>query len=225
MKFARTYSAPGDPYAGVTFEPRTLANRQSRRIGDFRGQGRDGAGELEPGRGRRPRPEVLPQGGRPEGDHARSRKRACRSGCGARSPTDRRWRRSRATISSARSATRAKSSTGWPAAGPIGAGSTATSTRKTTRRSTTTRCARCSRVRSARPTRRSGSTPACTGRTASRARRKGTGTSITADGAGTSLARHVLAPAGQRVLHSRNRRRSRQRRRHLRRRHSRSAHL
>ena len=23
MKFARTYSAPGEPYAGVTFEPRT----------------------------------------------------------------------------------------------------------------------------------------------------------------------------------------------------------
>ena len=23
MKFSRTYSAPGDPYAGVAFEPRT----------------------------------------------------------------------------------------------------------------------------------------------------------------------------------------------------------
>ena len=23
MKFARTYSAPGDPYAGIEFEPRT----------------------------------------------------------------------------------------------------------------------------------------------------------------------------------------------------------
>ena len=62
MKFHRTYSAPGDPYAGHGVRAAHLADRQSRRVGDLRGQGRHGADRLEPGRGRRPRPEVLPQG-------------------------------------------------------------------------------------------------------------------------------------------------------------------
>ncbi len=124
------------------------------------------------------------------------------AGSSARSPTDRRWRRCRATSSSGPSATRARSSTGWRAAGRIGAGSTATSIPKTTRRSTTTRCARCSRARSARRTHRNGSIPDCIGRTASPVRRKVIVSSIAADGDCEGVARYVLSPSGLRVLTS-----------------------
>ena len=72
---------------------------------------------------------------------------------------------------------RARSSTGWPAPGPTGAGRAATSPPRPTPAPTTTRCATCSRRRWARRTRRSGSTPACTGPTASTARGRGTSTS------------------------------------------------
>jgi ribonucleoside-diphosphate reductase alpha chain len=76
------------------------------------------------------------------------------------------------------SATPAKSSTAWPGAGRTGGGSTATSPARRTRGPTTTRCATCSRARWPRPTARSGSTRACTGPTASRARRRATASSI-----------------------------------------------
>ena len=68
-------------------------------------------------------------------------------------------------------------STASPAAGPTGAGRAATSTPRRTRAPSTTRCATCWRARWRRPTRRSGSTPACTGPTASTARRRATTTS------------------------------------------------
>ena len=56
-----------------------------------------------------------------------------------------------------------------PAAGPIGAGRAATSPPKKTRRLLSTSCATCSPCRWSRRTRRNGSTPACTGPTASMA--------------------------------------------------------
>ena len=63
--------------------------------------------------------------------------------------------------------TRARSSTASPAPGPTGAGSTATSTPARTPPPSTTSSATCWRPRWPPPTRRSGSTPACTGPTAS----------------------------------------------------------
>ena len=100
------------------------------------------------------------------------------------------------------------------AAGPTGAGSTTTSTPKTTPASTTTRCARCSRVRSAPPTHRNGSTRACTGRTASRARRKATGTSTGRPPSSRARPARTSIRQATCVLHPERRRRSRQRGRH-----------
>ena len=134
--------------------------------------------ELEPGRGRRPRPEVLPQGGR-------SRRRP--SAVDEDGVPEWLWRSVadeaaleafRATSSSGRSAIRAKFSTAGRLLDVLGLEARLLRHRERRARSTTTRCARCSRARSARRTRRSGSTPACIGRTASPDRRKGTITSI-----------------------------------------------
>ena len=78
MKFHRTYSTPDDPYAGIDVRAAHLADRQPRRVGDLRSQGRHGADRLEPGRGRRARPEVLPQGRRAQGAPPRARGRRAR---------------------------------------------------------------------------------------------------------------------------------------------------
>ena len=225
MKFSRTYSTPGDPYAGVTFRAAYLAHRQPRRIGDFRGARRHGSGDLESGRRRRACAKVLPQSRRPEGDDAS--RRGGRAGLAPALDRRRtaRWRRCRATTSSGPSATRARSSTAWRDAGRTGAGSTATSIRKTTRKSISTRCARCSPARSARRTRRNGSTPACIGRTAFPGPAQGHWYVDPADGIAKRIGRYLFASAGQRLLYPWNRGRSRQRGRHLRWRHARSAHL
>ena len=72
---------------------------------------------------------------------------------------------------------RRRCSIGWQEPGPIGAGRAATSPPRTTRAPSTTSCATCWRRRWPRRTRRNGSTPACTGPTASTARRRATSTS------------------------------------------------
>jgi hypothetical protein len=112
------------------------------------------------------------------------------------------------------SATRARCSTAWPAAGPTGAGRAATSTARTTPAPSSTRCATCSPRRWARRTRRSGSTPACTGPTASTAPARATTTSITKTGELTKSKSRLRAPAAARLLHPERVRRPRQRRRH-----------
>ena len=78
-----------------------------------------------------------------------------------------------ATRAPARRRTPARCSAGWRAAGPTGAGRAATSPPRPTPAPSTTRPATCWRRRWRRPTRRSGSTPACTGPTASRGRPQG----------------------------------------------------
>ena len=79
-------------------------------------------------------------------------------------------------LRSARPAPR-RCSTGWPAPGPIGAGRAAISPARTMPAPSSTSCATCWPRRWRRPTRRNGSTPACTGPTASTARRRATSTS------------------------------------------------
>ena len=65
--------------------------------------------------------------------------------------------------------TRGRCSTGWPAPGPIGAGRAAISRPRTTRSPSATSSPTCSPPSAWRRTRRNGSTPACTGPTASTA--------------------------------------------------------
>ena len=110
-------------------------------------------------------------------------------------------------------AIRARSSTAWPAPGPIGAGRAATSTPRRTPRPSTTSTATCSPPRRRRRTHRNGSTPASTGPTASTARARVTTTS-TSHRPRPRLAKRLRAPAAACLLHPVGRRRPRQRGRH-----------
>ena len=113
-----------------------------------------------------------------------------------------------------RDAARARSSTAWPAPGPTGAGRAATSTAKTMPAPSTTSIASCWRRRSARPTRRNGSTPACTGPTASTGRARATGYVDHRDGEARPSVVRLRASAAACLLHPERRRRPGERRRH-----------
>ena len=110
---------------------------------------------------------------------ARSRKKPCRPGCGAACPTTRRWPNCRRPSASSAKSPASRCSTGSPAPGPIGAGRAAISPPRPTRRRSSTSTATCWRCRWWHRTRRNGSTPACTGPTASTARARAISTSIT----------------------------------------------
>ena len=93
------------------------------------------------------------------------RSRACPTGCSAAGPPP-------DSQHGGREPTPARSSAAWPAAGPTGAGRAATSRPRPTPAPSSTRPATCWPPRWPRRTARSGSTPACTGPTASKARRR-----------------------------------------------------
>ena len=133
--------------------------------------------------------------------------------CGARSPTRTRSPRCPRRSASSASIPPSRCSIVSPAPGPIGAGRAAISTPKPTRRPSSTSCATCWRCRCARRTRRSGSTPACTGPTASTARARATTTSILHRQA-DQVEDRLRASAAARLLHPVDQRRPRQRRRH-----------
>ncbi len=98
----------------------------------------------------------------------------CRPGCAVGSPTRPRWQSCRRTSATAARPALPRSSIGWQVRGPIGAGRAATSPARTIRVRSTTSCATCWRRRWRRPTPRNGSTPVCTGPTASMVRRRAT---------------------------------------------------
>ena len=87
MKFARTYSEPGDPYAGISFEPRTsrIANPDGKVVFEAKDVQIPSAWsqvaadilalELVVQRHQHPRPEVLPPRRRPDGDRSGPRGR------------------------------------------------------------------------------------------------------------------------------------------------------
>ena len=81
----------------------------------------------------------------------KSRRRPCRPGCGARSPTMPRWRRCPRRSASAARRMPARSSTGSPAPGPIGAGRAAISPPRRTPTPSSTSSATCSPCRWRRP--------------------------------------------------------------------------
>ena len=111
---------------------------------------------------------------------AGSKKTMSLRGCGGRSPTRRRSPSSRASAGRAEKPVPSRSSTAWPAPGPTGAGRAAISIRKPMPVLITTRLATCWRPRSRRPILPSGSTPGCTGPTASMGRPRAITTSISA---------------------------------------------
>ena len=133
-----------DPFAAFTFVPRTSRIVNPGRDGRLRDEGPAGPGALVAGGRRHPGPEVLPQGRRAARRPSAWPKRACRSGCSAAG-------RPRATRAPARRPTPARSSAGWPAAGPTGAGRAATSPPRPTPRPSSTRPATCWRRRWRRP--------------------------------------------------------------------------
>ena len=119
----------------------------------------------------------------------RSPRRACPTGCGAASPTRTRSPTADGRALRRRDRRRGRCSTAWPAAGRTGAGSTATSPPRRTRTPSTTSWPYMLPHQMAAPElARSGSTPACTGPTASPARRRATTTSIPSTGRGRALA-------------------------------------
>ena len=101
-------------------------------------------------------------------------RRACRLGCAGASPIRPRWPSCPRPSATAARPARSRCSIGWQEPGPIGAGKAATSPTRRTPAPSSTSCATCWRRRWRRRTRRSGSTPACTGPTASTARRRAT---------------------------------------------------
>ena len=108
-----------------------------------------------------------------------SRRRKSRPGCGARVPTSARLPSGPSKTATSARPTPARCSTASPAHGPTGAGRAAISPARTMRAPSSTSTATCWPCSSARRTARNGSTPACTGPTASTARARATTTSIT----------------------------------------------
>ena len=152
---------------------------QSGRLDRVQARRDRGARELVPGRVRRAGAEVFPQGRRAGAAEEGRGERRSRPGSGAPCPTRPRWPSCPRPSATAPRSPPSRSSTASPAAGPIGAGRAAISPPRRTRTPSTTSCASCSPPRWWRRTRRNGSTPACTGPTASTARARATSTSIT----------------------------------------------
>ena len=107
------------------------------------------------------------------------KRRKFRPGCGAPPPTSGASPSCRCMSARRARATHARCSTAWPAPGPTGAGRAAISPARTTPAPSSTSTATCWPCRWARPTARNGSTPACTGPTASTVPARATSTSIT----------------------------------------------
>ena len=171
MHISRLYTREGqDAFAGLKFAPRTsrIVNPNGSVV--FEMKDVHGPGGVVAGRGGHPRAEVLPPGRRAERRRARRRGRACPSGCSGNVPAAEAPHRRRDRLAG-------RCSAAWPAAGRTGAGRAATSRSRRTPGRSTTKSATCWRRRWRPRTARSGSTPGCTGPTASRARRRGTTTS------------------------------------------------
>ena len=154
MKIERRFTTEETgAYGALALPHHDLGDPQPRRVGGVQPREPRGAGGLEPGRLRRAGAEVLPQGRRAGGAEAGAREG--RAGVpvalGRRRGEARRAARGRAHRRRDQRARR--SSTGWPAPGPTGAGRAATSPPRPTRAPTTTRCATCWRRRWARRTR------------------------------------------------------------------------
>ena len=172
MQITRRFTREGqDPFAGLTFAPRTsrIVNPNGSVVFEMKDV-------------------MVPEGWSQVAVDILAQKYFRRAGVPARLDARRRGRRARvAAAERARDAGHAdrrrdrragRCSAASPAAGPTGAGRAATSRPRPTPGRSTTRRATCSRRRWPRRTARSGSTPACTGPTASRGRRRGTTTSI-----------------------------------------------
>ena len=134
MKFRRLYSASDDPYAGLEFEPRT-----SRIVNP------DGSVIFEA------KDVMVPAGWSQVATDVLAQKYCRKAGVPSATVRVQETGRARVAVAlgsrpsdatfGAGARLRARSSIVWPAAGPIGAGRTATSTAKTTRASTSMRCA------------------------------------------------------------------------------------
>ena len=84
MQIARRFTTEGrDPYETRRLPLRRERDPQPGRLGRLLGRGGRGAGRVEPGRLRHPRPEIPAQGRRAGASCARSRRTGCRPGCGA----------------------------------------------------------------------------------------------------------------------------------------------
>ena len=154
---------------GYRFPQGAFRDQEPGRLGGVPARRHRRAGPVQPGCDRHPGPEIFPQGRRAGAAEAGRGERRPRPSCGAPCPTRRRWPSCPRRSATAPRPTPARSSTGWPAPGPIGAGRAAISTARKTRAPSATSSPTCSPPSASRPIRRNGSTPACTGPMASTA--------------------------------------------------------
>ncbi len=159
--------------------PRHLRDQEPRRLGRVPAREFRRPRALEPGGRRHPGAEVLPQGRRAGAAEAHGGDPGSLLAVALRPPTSAASPSCPSRIASSARPTPARCSTASPAPGPTGAGRAAISPARTTRAPSSTSTATCWRCSSARRTPRSGSTPACTGPTASTARARATTTSTT----------------------------------------------
>ncbi len=203
MRIERRYTKAGQsPYATIAFRTRDERDPQPGRLGRVQARRHRGAGSLEPGRLRRAGPEILPQGRRAGAPEEASRRTTSPRSCGAPSPTRRRSPRCPRTSASA---PRSRSQQvfdrlagcwtywGWKGGYFSDRGGCA--------RPSSTSCASCSRARWWRRTRRNGSTPACTGPTASTGRARAISTSTHKTGRLTKSKIGLRASAAACLLH------------------------
>ncbi len=129
MRIERRFTtADQSPYAALEFRATKSEIRNPDGSVVFSLDGIDVPAGLEPGRGRRHRPEILPQGRRPGAAEARRRKTTFPPSSGAACRTRRHLPAFRKTSASGRKCRPGRSSTGSPAPGPTGAGRAAIST-------------------------------------------------------------------------------------------------
>ena len=215
MHIARRFTTAGrDPYETVPFRTASSEIRNPDGSVVFAGRGNRGAGRVEPGRLRHPRAEILPQG-RCAGASGAGRG-AGRSGLAVaahrrRRRRSQRWPRAPAT---AAKPAPSRSSTGWPAPGPIGAGRAAISTRE----EDASRLLRRDPADAGAPDGRAELAAMVQHRAplGLRHRRPGAGPLLRRpqDRQGARLRQRLRAPAAARLLHPVGRRRPRQRGRH-----------
>ena len=209
MQITRRYTAAGqDPFAGHPVRAADVADRQPGRLGRLRDEGRAGPGELVAGGGRHPGAEVLPPGRRA----ARSSSTVAEAGV----PGVAAAQPARPTATAHRR--RDRRPAGLPPPGRLLdvlglEGRLLLQPRPTPARSST-RPATCWPRRWRPRTARSGSTPACTGPTASKGPPQGHYYVDPHTGEMTRSTSRLRAAGPARVLHPVDQRRPRQRRRH-----------
>ena len=170
MRIERRFTKPGQSaYAEIEFRKAISEIKNPDGSVVFRLADIEVPAAVQPGRGRHPGAEVFPQGRRSRAPEEGRGKRRSVLAVALRGRRGRACEAAEGRAATAPRSTPARSSIAWPAPGPIGAGRAAISPPRKTPSPSATSLPTCSPPSASRRTRRSGSTPACTGPMASTA--------------------------------------------------------